>query len=187
MANHYFCYCIYCRKPLEHTELSSAVHRVPTGQNHGGRVFLEPYHVATMSRLPPSPPPEPALPEGQSSHSSEPVPLDAEIRTTPIHHLLPEIRVPSDPLPAHRYHPITCTPLDAVEYRAQLQSLRKEYSTSVAAVKGQEEMAREIRRRMKEAEEKRENLHKLMKRKTEERETERRVFQKIKREREGKA
>ncbi|EEQ83755.1 hypothetical protein RJZ56_007054 [Blastomyces dermatitidis] len=138
-----------------------------------------------MGRLPPSPPSEPQSPGGQL-HSAEPVPLDSAIRTTPIHHLLPDIRVPSDPLPAHRYHPITCTPLDAVEIRAQLQSLRKEYPTSVAAVKGQEEMAKEVKRRMKEAEEKRENLQRLMKRKTEERDTERRVFEKIKKERERK-
>ncbi|PGH08352.1 hypothetical protein GX51_01178 [Blastomyces parvus] len=140
-----------------------------------------------MAKLPPSPPSEPQSPEGQSHSAAEPVPLDSTIRTTPIHHLLPDIRVPSDPLPAHRYHPITCTPLDAVEIRAQLQSLRKEYPTSVAAVKGQEEMAREVKRRLKEAEEKRENLQRLMKRKTEERDTERRVFEKIKKERESKA
>ncbi|PGH32449.1 hypothetical protein GX50_04749 [[Emmonsia] crescens] len=140
-----------------------------------------------MNQLPPSPPSEPRSPEGQSHSTAEPVPLDSAIRTTPIHHLLPDIRVPSGPLPSHRYHPITCTPLDAVEIRTQLQSLRKEYSTSVAALKGQEEMAKEVRRRMKEADDKRDNLQRLMKRKTEERDTERRVFEKIKKEREGKA
>ncbi|PGH17351.1 hypothetical protein AJ79_01235 [Helicocarpus griseus UAMH5409] len=140
-----------------------------------------------MSQLPPSPTSEPRSPEGQSQPTAEPVPLDSAVRTTPIHPLLEEIRVPSEPLPSHHYHPVTCTPLDTAEIRSQLQSLRKEYSTSVAAVKGQEEMAKEVKRRMAEAEEKRDNLQKLMKRKTEERDTERRVFEKIKKEREGKA
>ncbi|EEH20668.2 hypothetical protein PABG_02899 [Paracoccidioides brasiliensis Pb03] len=139
-----------------------------------------------MSQLPPSPPSEPLSPGGQSRHATEPVPLDSEIRTTPIHHLLEDIRVPSEPLPPYRYHPITCTPLDAVEIHTQLQSLRKEYSTPVAAIKGQEELAKEVKRRMAEAEQKREDIQKLMKRKTEERGTERRVFEKIKKEREGR-
>ncbi|OJD17021.1 hypothetical protein AJ78_02865 [Emergomyces pasteurianus Ep9510] len=140
-----------------------------------------------MSHLPPSPPSEPRSPEGQSHTTTQSVPLDSAIRTTPIHPLLPDIRVPSEPLPQHRYHPITCVPLDAVEIRTQLQSLRKEYPTSVAALKGQEEMAKEVKRRMKEAEEKRDNLQRLMKRKTEERDTERRVFEKIKKERESRS
>ncbi|OAX83548.1 hypothetical protein ACJ72_02093 [Emergomyces africanus] len=140
-----------------------------------------------MSHLPPSPPSEPRSPEGPAHTAAEPVPLDSAVRTTPIHPLLPEIRVPSEPLPPHRYHPVTCIPLDAVEIRTQLQSLRKEYSTSVAALKGQEEIAKEVKRRMKEAEDKRDNLQRLMKRKTEERDTERRVFEKIKKEKESKS
>ncbi|KAK2789045.1 hypothetical protein FQN52_006412 [Onygenales sp. PD_12] len=139
-----------------------------------------------MSQLPPSPPSEPRSPQNQTQNPPDPAPLDSATRTTFIHPLLEDIRVPSGPLPSHRYHPVTCAPLNAAEIRTQLQSLRKEYSTSVAALRGQEEMAKEVKRRMKEAEEKRDHIQKLMKRKTEERDTERRVFEKIKKEREGK-
>jgi multidrug resistance efflux pump len=95
---------------------------------------------------------------------------------------LPDIRVPSDPHPPHHYHPVTCVPLDHVEIRAELQQLRKECSTSVAALKAREEAAKEVKRRIEEAEAKADHLHKLMKRKTEERDTERRVFAKMKKE-----
>lgn len=82
---------------------------------------------------------------------------------------------------------MTCNPLDVVELRTDLQQLRKEYSTSVAALKAQEEAAREVKKRIEEAEEKTDRIQKLMKRKTEERDTERRVFLKIKRGKEGKS
>ncbi|PGH04852.1 hypothetical protein AJ80_08461 [Polytolypa hystricis UAMH7299] len=135
-----------------------------------------------MSQRLPSPPAEP----GSPGHSADPIPLDSSTRTTPIHHLLPDIRVPSDPLPPHRYHPVTCVPLDAVEMRVELQQLRKEYSNSVAAIKAQEDAAKEVKRRIQEAEEKRDHIQKVMKRKTEERDMERKVFSKIKKEKEGK-
>ncbi|KAI1939017.1 hypothetical protein LOZ66_003094 [Ophidiomyces ophidiicola] len=137
-----------------------------------------------MSQLPPSPPPEPN-PESQPQELG-PVPLTAPARTTPIHELLPNIRVPSDPLPCHRYHPVTCAPLDVIEHKTELQQLRKEHTTSVAALKAQKEVAKEVKRRIEEAEAKTDSIQKQMKRKTEERDTERRVFSKIKKEKEGK-
>ncbi|WEW55308.1 hypothetical protein PRK78_000737 [Emydomyces testavorans] len=133
-----------------------------------------------MSQLPPSPPPEPR------ADSQEPVPLTAATRTTPIHELLPNIRVPSEPLPPHRYHPVTCAPLDVVELRSELQQLRKECTTPVAALKMQKEVAKEAKRRIEEAEAKMDSIQKQMKRKMEERDMERKVFSKIKKEKEGK-
>ncbi|KAK2736151.1 hypothetical protein FQN57_000882 [Myotisia sp. PD_48] len=136
-----------------------------------------------MNQLPPSPPPEPSSTEARNQGVE---PLESPFRTTEVHKLLPDIRVPSEPLPSHRYHPVTCTPLDIVKLRNQLQQLRKEYTTSIAAVKAQEDTAREVKRRIEEAKAKTENIQKVMKRKTEEREMERKVFLKIKKEREGR-
>ncbi|KAK2869681.1 hypothetical protein FQN49_003127 [Arthroderma sp. PD_2] len=135
------------------------------------------------SKLPLSPPPEP---KSANSNTNEPVSLDSPLRTTPIHAQLPDIRVPSDPLPSHRYHPVTCAPLDIVELQVELQQLRKEYTTSVAARKAQDEAAKEVKKRIEEAREKTEQIQKIMQRKTEEREMERKVFLKIKKEKEGK-
>ncbi|KMU79571.1 hypothetical protein CISG_01989 [Coccidioides immitis RMSCC 3703] len=128
----------------------------------------------------PSPPPEPRL------EPQQPVPLTASVRITPIHELLPDIRVPAEPLPPHRYHPVTCAPLDVVELSLELQQLRKEHTTPVAALKAQRELAKEVKRRMEQTEAKMDSIQKQMKRKTEERDTERRVFSKIKKEKEGK-
>lgn len=133
-----------------------------------------------MSQLPPSPPPEPR-PE-----SPQPVPLSAPIRTTPIHGLLPDIRVPSEPLPPHRYHPVTCTPIDSVQHKSQLQQLQKEYPTAQAAAKAQSELAKDVIQRIEESKAKTDSIQKQMKRKKEERDTERRVFSKIKKEKERK-
>ncbi|KAF3491661.1 uncharacterized protein GIQ15_01178 [Arthroderma uncinatum] len=146
-------------------------------------VELERSSAMEASKLPLSPPPEPKI---SNSNMNEAVDLDSPLRTTPIHPLLPDIRVPSDPLPSHRYHPVTCAPLDIVELQADLQQLRKEYTTSVAARKAQEEAAKKVKRRIEEAKEKTEHIQKIMQRKTEEREMERKVFLKIKKEKEGK-
>ena len=75
---------------------------------------------------------------------------------------------------------MTCAPLGAVDIRSELQQLRKEYSTSLAALKAQEETAKQVKQRLKDAEEKRDHIQRLMKTKTEVRETERKVFSKIK-------
>ena len=121
-----------------------------------------------------------------NSDTNQTVSLDSPLRTTPIHKLLPDVRVPSDPLPSHRYHPVTCAPLDVVEFQAELQQLRKQYTTSIAARKAQEEAAKEVKKRIEESKEKTEQIQKTMQRKTEEREMERKVFLKIKKEKEEK-
>ena len=139
-----------------------------------------------MSQLPPSPPSESGSPPPERQPIANPVPLDDPSRTTPIHDLLPSIRVPSGHHPAYQYHPATCAPLNAVEISGDLLQLRKECSTSVAATKARDETAKEVRRRMEEAEAKADRIQKLMKRKTEERDTERKVFAKMKKDKERK-
>jgi len=126
-----------------------------------------------MSQLPLSPPSEPGSPR-----PIQPVPLTSSIRTTPIHPLLSDIRVPGEPLPSHRYHPVTCTPIDIDDVRSQLEQLRKEYPSSKAALKAQEEIAKEVRQRLDEAEKKREEVQKALDKKTQERDIELKVVSK---------
>lgn len=123
-------------------------------------------------QAPLSPPAEPNSPQPQ------PVSLDSPTRTTPIHSLLPDIRVPGEPLPPHRYHPVTCIPIDAVEVRAQLQQLRKEYPSATAALKAQEEAAKEVKQRLEDAERKRDEVQKALDKKIKERDTELKVLSK---------
>ncbi|KKA23579.1 hypothetical protein T310_2418 [Rasamsonia emersonii CBS 393.64] len=126
-----------------------------------------------MSQLPLSPPSEPGSP-----HTTEPVPLTSSIRTTPIHPLLPEIKVPGEPLPSHRYNPVTCTPFDPAEIRPQLEQLRKEYSSPAAALKAQEEAVKEVKQRIEDAERKRGEVQKALDKKIKERDTELKVLSK---------
>ncbi|GAD91672.1 hypothetical protein ANI_1_432164 [Paecilomyces variotii No. 5] len=123
-------------------------------------------------QAPLSPPADPGSPQTQ------PVPLDSPTRTTPIHSALPEIRVPGEPLAPHRYHPVTCIPIDAVEFRSQLQQLRKEYQSSTAALKAQEEAAKEVKQRIEDAEKKRDEVQKALDKKIKERDTELKVLSK---------
>ncbi|KAI9045724.1 uncharacterized protein KD926_007025 [Aspergillus affinis] len=127
----------------------------------------------TMDRPPLSPPSE-----STPSPTTKPVPLDSTIRTTPIHPLLPGVRLPSEPLPLYKYHPVTCTPIDPEEYRAQLDELRQEFPTPEATLKAQEEAAQEVKQKIEEAERKREDVQKAMDKKVKERNTELKVLSK---------
>ncbi|KAL4752298.1 hypothetical protein BDW72DRAFT_70536 [Aspergillus terricola var. indicus] len=129
-----------------------------------------------MDQLPLSPPAESA-----SSADAGRVPLDSPIRTTPIHRLLPDIRVPSSPLQPHRYSPITCAPIDAEDkgVRSELDQLRKDFPTPDAALQAQEEAARELRQRLDDAEKKREEVQRAMDKKIKERNTELKVLEKF--------
>ncbi|OXV05459.1 hypothetical protein Egran_06773 [Elaphomyces granulatus] len=126
-----------------------------------------------MSQFPLSPPMEPSSPS-----SVRPVSLEDPIRTTPIHPLLLEIRVPGEPLPPHRYHPVTCAPIDIDDFRDKLQQLRKEYPSAAAILKAQEEAAREVKRRINEAERKKNEVQKALDKKIMDRDTELRVLSK---------
>ncbi|KAB8278867.1 hypothetical protein BDV30DRAFT_233325 [Aspergillus minisclerotigenes] len=137
--------------------------------------ILSPIEGAKMNQEPLSPPSEPT-----PSPTTNPVPLSSPQRTTPIHPLLPEVRVPGEPLPPHRYHPITCTQIDAEseDIRAQLEQLRQEYTSPEAALRAQEQAAREVKQKMEDAERKREDVQKAMDKKIKERNTEMKVLSK---------
>ncbi|KAE8156970.1 hypothetical protein BDV40DRAFT_293063 [Aspergillus tamarii] len=128
-----------------------------------------------MNQEPLSPPSEPT-----PSPTTNLVPLGSPQRTTPIHPLLAEVRVPGEPLPPHRYHPVTCTQInaEAEDIRAQLDQLRQEYTSPEAALKAQEQAAREVKQKMEDAERKREDVQKAMDKKIKERNTEMKVLSK---------
>ncbi|KAL4997281.1 hypothetical protein BDV10DRAFT_92796 [Aspergillus recurvatus] len=129
-----------------------------------------------MDQLPLSPPAEPSF-----FADTGPVALDSPIRTIPIHELLPDIRVPSLPLPPHRYNPITCAPIDAGEerVRSELDQLRKDFPTPDAALKAQEQAVRELKQKLDDAEKKREEVQRAMDKKIKERNTELKVLEKF--------
>ncbi|KAL6233429.1 hypothetical protein BDW75DRAFT_191592 [Aspergillus navahoensis] len=129
-----------------------------------------------MDQLPLSPPAELA-----SSADTSSLPLDSPIRTTPIHELLPDIRVPSLPLPPYRYNPITCAPIDADDERVrfELDQLRKTFPTPDAALKAQEQAVRELKQKLDDAEKKREEVQRAMDKKIKERNTELKVLEKF--------
>lgn len=112
------------------------------------------------------------------SETAAAVPLDSSIRTTPVHPDLTEIRVPNDPLPAYRYHPITCQPIDEEDVRTQLELLRQEFPTKETALRAQEQAAKEVKRKIEEAEKKREQVQKAIDKKNKERDTELKVLSK---------
>lgn len=126
-----------------------------------------------MDQLPLSPPSEP-----MSSSNNTPAPLESPIRTTSIHDLLPDIRVPSEPLPTYRYHPVTCATIDPEDVRSEIQQLRKEFSSPEAASKAQEQVARELKQKLEDADKKREEVQKAMDKKIKERNTELKVLSK---------
>ncbi|KAL3478713.1 hypothetical protein BJX99DRAFT_256129 [Aspergillus californicus] len=126
-----------------------------------------------MDRLPLSPPSEPA-----SSPRLAPVPLDSPTRTTAIHELLPEIRLPSEPLPIYRFHPVTCTSIEPEAVRAQLEQMRREFPNPDAALKAQEQAAKELKQKLEDAEKKREEVQRAMDKKIKERNTELKVLSK---------
>ncbi|KAL4810707.1 hypothetical protein BDV18DRAFT_155318 [Aspergillus unguis] len=126
-------------------------------------------------RLPLSPPAEPV-----SSPEPAIVPLDSPLRTTAIHDLLPDIRVPSSPHQTHRYNPVTCAVIQPADpdIRAELEALRKEFPTPEAASKAQEEVARELKEKLEDADKKREEVQRAMDKKIKERNTELKVLEK---------
>ncbi|KAL2871129.1 uncharacterized protein BJX67DRAFT_377733 [Aspergillus lucknowensis] len=119
-----------------------------------------------------SPPSEPA-----SSPDSIPIPLDSPTRTTPIHELLPDIRLPHE-LPTYRYHPVTCASIEPEDVRAQVEQLRKQFPTPEAALRAQEQVARELKQKLEDAERKREEVQKTMDKKIKERNMELKVLSK---------
>ncbi|KAJ5444149.1 uncharacterized protein N7458_008021 [Penicillium daleae] len=115
------------------------------------------------------------------SPPSEPastVPLGSSIRTTPIHPDLPDVQVPGGPLPVYSYHPITCEPIEDQDLLSELEQLRQEFPSKEAALRAQEQAAKEARRRIEEAEKKKEQVQKAIDKKIKERDTEMKVLSK---------
>jgi predicted nucleic acid-binding Zn-ribbon protein len=73
---------------------------------------------------------------------------------------------------------VTCAPIDIDDFRNKLQQLRKEYPSAAAILKAQEEAAREVRRRINEAERKTNEVQKALDKKRMDRDTELRVLSK---------
>lgn len=126
-----------------------------------------------MVQAPLSPPSE----HDQSSWP-KPVPLDSPDRTTPIHPLLPGVRVPENPLPSYQYHPVSCLPIDVEEVRTQLRQLRRDFGTFQSALRAQEQAAREAKQKIEASETKREEVQRAIDKKIKERNTELKVLSK---------
>lgn len=133
-----------------------------------------------MNKPPLSPPSEPTPPAATTTSTAEPIPLDSPIRTTPIHQLLPEIRIPGGPLPPHKYHPVTCETIDMEndETRSQLERLRRQYTTPEAALKAQEQAVREAKAKITAVERKRAEVQEAIDKKVKERDLELKVLEK---------
>ncbi|GIK02442.1 hypothetical protein Aspvir_006497 [Aspergillus viridinutans] len=133
-----------------------------------------------MDQQPLSPPAESDSTLTTNHPLNAPVPLDSPLRTTPIHPSLPDIRVPNSPLKPHQYDPVTCAPIDleSGSIRSHLNHLRTEYPSPSAALKAQEQVAKEAKRKIQEAERKREEVQKAMDKKVKERDTEMKVLSK---------
>lgn len=123
-------------------------------------------------------PPLSPLSEPTSSPPANPIALDSPLRTTPIHALLPEVRVPREPLPSYRYNPVTCAPLEGEDVRAQIEQLRQEFTSPDEIAKVQEQVAKEVKQKMEDAERKREEVQKALDKKIKERNTEMKVLSK---------
>ncbi|KAJ5122089.1 hypothetical protein N7448_003220 [Penicillium atrosanguineum] len=112
------------------------------------------------------------------SESASAVPLDSSIRTSPIHPDLTEIQVPEEPLPAYRYHPVTCQPIEEQDFQAELEKLRQEFPTKETALRAQEQAAKEVKRTLEEADKRKGDIQRAMDKKTKERDTEMKVLSK---------
>ncbi|KAJ5864065.1 uncharacterized protein N7529_005981 [Penicillium soppii] len=123
--------------------------------------------------------PESTPPTSTPESASAPVPLESPIRTTPIHSILAEIKVPEGSLPPYRYHPVTCEPIQFQVYRTELEQLEQEYKSREAALRAQEQTAKEVKEKIENAQRKREDVQRAMDKKIKERDTEMKVVSKF--------
>ena len=125
------------------------------------------------------PPLSPTSENSSSSPVAQALPLDSPTRTVPIHPLLPEVRVPGEPLQAHQYDPVTCAPiLDSEQVQHQLEELRREFATPTAALEAQEQTAKELKRGIEQVQMKRDRVQKDLDKKTKEMDMELKVLAK---------
>lgn len=123
--------------------------------------------------------PEPTPPSSTPEPASASVPLDSSIRTTPIHPDLAEIKVPEGPLPRYRYDPVTCEPIKILDYQTMVKQLELDYKSKEAALRAQEQTAKEVKEKIENAQRKREDVQRAMDKKIKERDTEMKVVSKF--------
>ncbi|KAJ5468435.1 hypothetical protein N7475_006187 [Penicillium sp. IBT 31633x] len=123
--------------------------------------------------------PEATPPAPSPSATASAVPLDSSTRATPIHPEIAEIKVPEGPLPSYCYHPVTCLPIDPQDYQTELRRLEEEYKSREAALRAQEQTAKEVKEKIASAQQKREEIQKSMDKKVKERDTEMKVVSKF--------
>lgn len=107
------------------------------------------------------------------------VPLDSSLRITPIHPDLLEIKVPEGPLPLYSYHPVSCEPINHQDYQDELHKLGQEYKTKEAALRAQEQAAKQVKEMIEQHQRKREEIQRAMDKKIKERDTEMKVVSKF--------
>ncbi|KAJ5130908.1 uncharacterized protein N7515_006947 [Penicillium bovifimosum] len=122
---------------------------------------------------------EPTTPAVSSPAPASAVPLDAPTRTTPIHPELANIKVPDGPLPSYCYHPVTCQPIEPKDYQTELKQLEDEYKSREAALRAQEQIAKEVKDKIASAQRKREEVQRSIDKKVKERDTEMKVVSKF--------
>lgn len=131
--------------------------------------------ITTMLKPEASPPPTTAeVPTAPAF-----VPLDSSLRTAPIHPDLPEIKVPEGPLPSYSYHPVSCEPINRQDYQDELRQLGQEYKTKEAALRAQEQVAKQAKEMIEQHQRKREEIQRAMDKKIKERDTEMKVVSKF--------
>ncbi|KXG47002.1 uncharacterized protein PGRI_037480 [Penicillium griseofulvum] len=123
--------------------------------------------------------PEPTPPASSLPASDAAVPLDSPTRIIPIHPDLAEIKVPDGPLPSYRYHPVTCQPMEPRDYQTELRQLEEQYKSREAALRAQEQIAKEVKEKIETAKKKRDEVQKSMDKKVKERDTEMKVVSKF--------
>ncbi|KAJ5185231.1 hypothetical protein N7491_006898 [Penicillium cf. griseofulvum] len=123
--------------------------------------------------------PEPTPPASSIPASATAVPLDSPTRIIPIHPDLAEIKVPDGPLPSYRYHPVTCQPMKPQDYQTELRQLEEQYKSREAALRAQEQIAKEVKEKIETAKKKRDEVQKSMDKKVKERDTEMKVVSKF--------
>jgi predicted ribosome quality control (RQC) complex YloA/Tae2 family protein len=107
------------------------------------------------------------------------LPLESALRQREIHPDLPQVKVPAGDLKTCQYHPATGDPFTADDLRHPLlREMLDKYSTPEAALKAQQDAAREVRQRIEESEQKIREIDKDMEEKEKMREIERKIFEK---------
>jgi hypothetical protein len=74
---------------------------------------------------------------------------------------------------------VTCEPIQFQVYRTELEQLEQEYKSREAALRAQEQTAKEVKEKIENAQRKREDVQRAMDKKIKERDTEMKVVSKF--------